>query len=97
MTTEEAISILRVAVAEVAWNYPVDYADAIDTAIQVLKKQIPKKVTNNSDGFYFCPVCGGSVWQSRDESKYCFRCGQVLDWSATLDWRAKKYRSAKNG
>jgi hypothetical protein len=81
MITEEAISILRGEVAEVEWNYPMDYAVAIDTAIQALEKQISKKVTNNGYGVYFCPVCRGSVWQIRDESKYCFRCGQALDWS----------------
>ena len=45
------------------------------------EKQIPKKVTENGYGVYFCPVCSGSVWQCRDESKYCFRCGQALDWN----------------
>ena len=29
-------------------------------------------------------MCGGSVWQNKDESKYCFRCGQALDWGDVL-------------
>ena len=56
--------------------------DEVDMIFSALKKvYIPEKVTENGYGVYFCPVCSGSVWQCRDESKYCFRCGQALDWS----------------
>ena len=37
MTNEEAIKILEVAKAECEWNAPLDYQDAFDTAICVLK------------------------------------------------------------
>lgn len=38
-----------------------------------------KKVKSN--GYvYFCPRCDSTVWQIKLESKYCFRCGQKLDW-----------------
>lgn len=40
-----------------------------------------KKVEDNGHNVYFCPSCGGSVWQIKAESKFCFRCGQKLDWS----------------
>ncbi len=43
MTVEEAITILKIAKTEVEWNYPLDYAIAIATAIEALEKQIPKK------------------------------------------------------
>lgn len=43
MTPEEAITILKIAKTEVEWDYPLDYAIAIDTAIEALEKQIPKK------------------------------------------------------
>ena len=43
MTPKEAIKILEIAKAEVEWNYPLEYAIAIDTAIEALEKQIPKK------------------------------------------------------
>lgn len=43
MTPKEAIKILEIAKAEVEWNYPLDYAVAIATAIEALEKQIPKK------------------------------------------------------
>lgn len=38
MTPKEAIKILEIAKAEVEWNYPLDYAIAIDTAIEALQK-----------------------------------------------------------
>ena len=43
MTAEEAIKTIQVAVAEVEWNYPLDYSIAFETAIEALEKQIPKK------------------------------------------------------
>ena len=43
MTNEEAIEIIKIAIAEVEWNYPMDYAVAFETAIAALEKQIPKK------------------------------------------------------
>ena len=42
MTNEEAIKTIEVAIAEIEWNYPMDYAVAFETAISALKKQIPK-------------------------------------------------------
>lgn len=54
---------------------------------EALKKQIPKQVKKIRHetilGYavtVHCPFCGGSVWQNADESKYCFRCGQAIDW-----------------
>jgi alkyl hydroperoxide reductase subunit AhpF len=43
-------------------------------------KEIPLKVIDNGYGVAFCPVCHGSVWQNKDESNYCFRCGQKIKW-----------------
>ena len=36
MTTQEAIKIIEVAIAEVEWNYPLDYAIAFEKAIEAL-------------------------------------------------------------
>ena len=58
------------------------HPDTYQAAIKALEKQMPKKVTTN--GFvYFCPECRGSVWQIKPESRFCFRCGQALDWGDT--------------
>ena len=79
MTIEKAMKILR-AVDGIECRFQ-GYTTALGIAMFALEKQLPKKVTKNGYGVSFCPVCRGSVWQNRDESKYCFRCGQVLDWS----------------
>lgn len=65
--------------------------DAIDVAIQALKKQIPKKPTpidyekyidviDNARflrGAYWCPNCRHVV----KSGSFCKYCGQKLDWS----------------
>lgn len=53
---------------------------SIDLAIQSLEKQIPMKPVRSSYNVAFCPVCNGSLWQNKDESNYCFRCGQKIEW-----------------
>ena len=40
----------------------------------------PIKVTKSPYNIAFCPKCKGSVWQNKDESKFCFRCGQMISW-----------------
>lgn len=91
MTNDEAIKILKVAVSEVEWNYPLDYAIAIETAIEVLEKQIPQKVISDSRklraprvtrfAWFRCPNCEYDISDERkDEFDFCHNCGQALDW-----------------
>ena len=77
MTAEEAIKTIQVAIAEVEWEYPLDYSIAFETAIEALEKQIPKKLKD--DGWLYCPICGRDVLMDRFD--YCPDCGQALDWS----------------
>ena len=77
MTAEEAIKTIEVAIAEVEWEYPLDYSIAFETAIEALEKQIPKKLKD--DGWLYCPICGWDVLM--DKFDYCPDCGQALDWS----------------
>lgn len=37
MTEKEAIELLRIAIAEVEWNYPLDYAVAFEVEIKALE------------------------------------------------------------
>lgn len=53
---------------------------SLNIGIEVLKKQIPKAIIDNGYNIKFCPKCNGTVWQIKDESNYCFRCGQKLEW-----------------
>ena len=85
MTPEEAIKTIRVAIAEVEWDYPLDYAIAFETAIEALEKQIPKKPREAvQSGFFWCPACSKAIKMRIEGSKinisYCPFCGQALDW-----------------
>ena len=91
MNYKEALKEITYQLKDVEY-YDVVYWDCIPAAIleicvKTLEKQIPKQVKKIRHetilGYavtYFCPNCGGSVWQNADESKYCFRCGQAIDW-----------------
>ena len=88
MIPEEAIKTIQVAIAEVEWEYPLDYAEAFETALNALEKQIPKKPINE-ECYYICPCCRDDLGVSDDDifiyelsmPKYCSNCGCVLDWS----------------
>lgn len=90
MTPNEVIKTLEVAKAEVEWNYPMDYAVAIDEAIKAVEKQIPKKPTHTGKrniygGVYRkCNVCGDEMLISPSAisyENYCRFCGNRLtDW-----------------
>ena len=90
MTPKEAIKILEIAKAEVEWNYPLDYAIAIDTAIEALEKQIPKKPIIKPWSPAICPSCGEELAISLGDGYYSHRiilthcpnleCLQRLDW-----------------
>lgn len=85
MTPQEAIETIKVAIAEVEWNCPMDYAVAFAKAIEALKKQIPKKIKMHGckEGrmintiSFTCPTCNEHIY--RDNC--CKYCGQALDWS----------------
>lgn len=80
MTNEEAIKTIEVAIAEVEWNYPMDYAIAFETAISAIEKQIPKKPLHWDDceQFYIeCPCCG-KRYDSRLGYKGCPYCLQAI-------------------
>lgn len=89
MTNKEAAIILDgFNLRQAADKYDLE---ALDLAIDALKKQIPQKLTNVIVGqfdvrFGKCPNCGNlriadhSFWKNNSPF-YCERCGQLLDWS----------------
>ena len=81
MKAQKTIDTMKVAIAEVEWNYPLDYAIAFEEAIKALEKQIPRKLPVDNE-LYHCPGCGekDAIMQG---DNYCFNCGQALDWSDT--------------
>ena len=42
MTTQEAIETLKLMQGQVEWDYPMEYAAAVDMAVDALQKQIPE-------------------------------------------------------
>lgn len=98
MTPEEAIKTIQVAVAEVEWEYALDYDIAFETAIEALEKQIPKKPIPYSISLGEEPVKIGRCFYHQGANVhicpncsnfisitnvFCFWCGQALDWSDT--------------
>ena len=97
MKPEEAIEIIKVAIAEVEWDYPIDYTVAFEEAIKALEKQIPKKPIQanyivkvngvdtllDENEFTKCPSCTYKDIEVKHGQKYCYICGQALDWSDT--------------
>ena len=91
MNAQEVIDIMKIAIAEVEWNYPLDYAIAFEEAIKALEKQIPEKVVFGDDeqDDICCPVCKFSLATVDDHEydsifyKHCPHCSQKLDWSDT--------------
>ena len=94
MTIEEAIKTMEIAIAEVEWNYPMSYAVAFEKAIDVLKKQKPKKPITEwhlkedvqiGSGTFKAGTCvlskcpECSGWL-RPKQQYCQDCGQAIEW-----------------
>ena len=89
MTIQEAIGIMKIALAEVEWEYPMDYAAAFETAIEALEKQRMKTPNYESDGYWngelvydtwICPCCSKAYEVDYDNYKYCPECGQAISW-----------------
>ena len=95
MTNEEAIKELKeryLGMSAYADREQFQKANqALDMAIESIEKQIPKKCEmNEGRTAYRCPLCGKWFIGSVDdmiycevEPKFCFICGQALDWSDT--------------
>lgn len=80
MTDKEAMEIIKIAIAEVEWDYPMDYTVAFEKAMEALEKRIPKKAYKHEEDYYVCPNCDCQItWQWFEG--YCEHCGQAIDWS----------------
>ena len=90
MTSKEAIETINIAMAEVEWDYPMDYTVAFEMAIDAIEKQIPKKpiktkiaTLNKSpeaiswESIHCCPRCESNL---APQYKYCPQCGLKIEW-----------------
>lgn len=86
---EKALETIAVAVAEVEWNYPLNYAIAFETAIEVLKEKLEREqgceMCNSNDlkGYYINSDSYGMSVARRIQSDYtslpyCPNCGRKL-------------------
>ena len=98
MTIDEAIKILqRDLEIQVKNKALTDGIEAIQIAIHALEKQIPKK-PRKTDSYrgvlkrvyaYVCPTCHNvcleKYMNERQNTTFCWDCGQHLDWSDDND------------
>ena len=85
MTNKEAINDLKVILSEITeceesicYITDVD-AEPLKLAIKTLKKQIPKKPSQDSIGLYYFPTCPNCHKELESYDHHC-ECGQALDW-----------------
>ena len=72
---EKAIKAIKIAIAEVEWNYPLDYAIAFETAIEALQEKLEREkgcaTCNKSNLFIkqhkfpYCPMCGRKLGENK--------------------------------
>ena len=90
MTNEDAIKTTNIAIAEVEWNYPMDYTVSFEMAVEALEKQVQKKPINTKiatlnkspeavswESIHCCPRCKSNLVS---QYKYCPQCGLEIDW-----------------
>lgn len=90
MTLNEIIENIKMMIAEIEWDYPAEYAAALEEASVLLEKQIPK-VPYVIAGRYFnsdlicdiwvCSDCNSEYELETERYDYCPNCGQAIDWS----------------
>lgn len=88
---------VREAIEIIKSNYPTSgyymLCEVLDIAVEALEKQLPKKAKENGirggwlgkQKHYTCPNCGNclltEMMNERQNTSYCWDCGQRLDWS----------------
>ena len=87
MTAQEAISRIQdhnEVHSRAEKHFAIRITEALNMAVEALKKQIPKKtirrqpVGNGTVVYGYCPICGDATSNFR---AFCSECGQALDWS----------------
>ena len=88
MTVSEAIKEVRFNMSTIGLNNKTAkrVSEAKKIAIQALEKQIPKKPVKSENqvvryaNTYYCPICNLGI-TGTNIAKWCYHCGQKLDWS----------------
>jgi rRNA maturation endonuclease Nob1 len=79
MTNKEAIEVIKLALAQVEWDYPMDYAVAFDMAIKALEQEPKtghwKDIPKYTDIAWECSECGRFTTLKHN---YCPMCGAKM-------------------
>ena len=67
MTIKEVIETINIAIAEVEWDYPMDYTVAFEEAIKALEKQM-----------HNCGNCRHAKHSSYNNITYCHNLSRVM-------------------
>ena len=84
MKPEEAIETIKIAIAEVEWNYPIDYTVAFEEAIKALEKadkyrwhdlrknpdDLPEAIGGGAESEYVLVMIGTPEWNSWEQAYY---------------------------
>ena len=84
MKPEEAIETIKIAIAEVEWNYPMDYTVAFEEAIEALEKadkyrwhdlrknpdDLPEAVGGGHESDYVLVMIGTPEWNIWEQAYY---------------------------
>ena len=83
---KEIIDTLKIAKAEIEWNYPLNYQIIFDKAMKIIEKRLPKTVSKSNDDRrdYLCPACRMMIgermeWNGEEIQAippFCKFCGQ---------------------
>lgn len=83
MNVEDAIDELKSIREYGEFNLCQTTCNALDMAIEALKKQIAKPFGDNS-WWLECPTCHAKGL-TPNEQIYCHKCGQMIDWNKYCD------------
>ena len=79
MTDREAIETIKIAVSEVEWEYPVEYAVAFQTAISALEeREARSEGCNICKEMDFVDIWDGDFLLKAGYSSFCPECGRPL-------------------
>lgn len=85
MTSQEALNLLNDTEFAEKHQGKEEYTDMLLMCKEALEKQIPKKIgteyITKELKRYYCPACNSHYYDI--SHKYCYYCGQALDWSDT--------------
>lgn len=79
MTDRKAIETIKIAIAEVEWEYPMEYAVAFDRAISALEeREARSEGCNICKEMDFVDIWDGDFLLKAGYSSFCPECGRPL-------------------